>query len=77
MLQLKRARQDRKTLEGAGRALEAAERVLNAHEKAAIAAGRASEASGGILGANYETGLRLIGASLRLKWVKLDSVGPN
>ena len=77
MLQLKRARQDGKTLEGAGRALEAAERVLNAHEKAANAAGRASEASGGILGAKYETGLWLKGASLRLKWVKLDSVGPN
>ena len=57
--------------------MEAAERVLNAHEKAANAAGRASEASGGILGAKYETGLWLKGASLRLKWVKLDSVGPN
>ena len=54
-------------------ALEAAERVLN--ERAAKAAGGASEASGGILGAKYETGLRLKGASFRVKWVKPDSVG--
>ena len=30
---------------------------------------------GGILGAKYETGLRLKGASFRVKWVKPDSVG--
>ena len=28
---------------------------------------------GGILGAKYETGLRLKGASFRVKWVKPDS----
>ena len=53
--------------------MEAAERVLN--EMAAKAAGGASEASGGILGAKYETGLRLKGASFRVKWVKPDLVG--
>ena len=43
---------------------------------AKAAGGRgASEASGGILGAKYETGLRLKGASLRVKWDKPDSVG--
>ena len=30
---------------------------------------------GGILGAKYETGLRLKGASFRVKWVKPDLVG--
>ena len=54
-------------------ALEAAERVLN--ERAAKAAGGPQRQVGGILGSKYETGLRLKGASFRVKWVKPDSVG--
>ena len=56
--------------------MEAAERVLN--QRAAKAAGEGGGPQrqvGGILGAKYETGLRLKGASFRVKWVKPDLVG--